>query len=182
MNPCEVYFIIDNKYAKELIKKLMSIIRDKFVNVGINPHISSPVNVCNDKMGRFIEWGLEEGYCVIIVVDTEGVKPDEVKERIISKHFKDLGINDYNRVKIILAHPCLEAWLAELLNLNVGGATNCRDVIGVIKSRIKDEDYDSYRLPGLIERYLRDRLRAGGVPSFLSEFIDAVKSCCGLTY
>ena len=181
MNPCKVYFIIDNRYAKELIKKLMSIIRDKFVNVGINPHISSPVNVCNDKMGRFIEWGLEEGYCVIIVVDTEGVKPDEVKERIISKHFKDLGINDYNRVKIILAHPCLEAWLAELLNLNVGNAINCKDVKDTIRHRLNMKDYDSYLLPNLIERHLRDRLEIGDVPSFLEKFVNAVRRCCGLT-
>ncbi|MCG2885832.1 MAG: hypothetical protein L7H03_04955, partial [Vulcanisaeta sp.] len=141
-----------------------------------------PVNVCSNKMGRFIEEGLKENHCVIIIADTEGVEPDEVRERIVNKHFKDLGINDPNRVKIILAHPCLEAWLAELLNLNVGGATNCRDVISVIKSRIKDEDYDSYRLPGLIERHLRNRLGTGSAPSFLREFIDAVKSCCGLTY
>jgi len=178
MNPCEVYFIIDNKYAKELIKKLMSIIRNELANVGI-AYISRPVNVCSNKMGRFIEEGLKESHCVIIIADTEGVKPDEVRERIVNKHFKDLGINDYNQVKIILAHPCLEAWLAELLNLNVGGATNCGDVIGVIKSRIKD--YDSYLLPSLIERHLRNTLGVGDVPSFLREFIDAVKSCCGLT-
>jgi hypothetical protein len=103
-----------------------------------------------------------------------------VRERIINEHVKDLGINDPNRVKIIFAHPCLEVWIAGLLNLNVGGATNCRDIIGVIKSRIKD--YDSYLLPSLIERHLRNTLGAGGVPSFLREFINAVKSCCGLTY
>jgi hypothetical protein len=181
MNPCEVYFIIDNKYAKELIKKLMSIIRDKFVNVGIDPYISSPVNVCSDKMRRFIEWGLERGYCIIIVVDTEGVKPDEVRERIINEHVKDLGINDPNRVKIILAHPCLEAWLAELLNLNVGNAINCKDVKDTIKHRLNMKDYDSYLLPNLIERHLRDRLEIGDVPSFLEKFVNAVRRCCGLT-
>ena len=181
MNPCEVYFIIDNRYAKELIKKLMSIIRNELANVGI-AYISRPVNVCSNKMGRFIEERLNESHCVIIIADTEGVEPDEVGERIVNKHFKDLGINDYNRVKIILAHPCLETWLAELLNLNVGDATNCGDVKSVIKSRIKDEDYDSYRLPGLIERHLRNRLGTGSAPSFLREFIDAVKSCCSLTY
>ena len=179
MNPCEVYFIIDNRYAKELIKKLMSIIRNELANVGI-AYISRPVNVCSNKMGRFIEEGLNESHCVIIIADTEGVEPDEVRERIINEHVKDLRINDPNRVKIILAHPCLEVWLAELLNLNVRGATNCRDVIDVIKSRIKG--YNSHLLPDLIERHLRDGLGAGDVPSFLSEFIDAVKSCCGLTY
>jgi hypothetical protein len=157
----------------------MSIIRNELANIGI-AYISRPVNVCSNKMRSYIKEGLKKSHCVIIIADTEGVEPDEVRERIVNKHFKDLGINDYNRVKIILAHPCLETWLAELLNLNVGGATNCRDVIGVIKSRIKD--YDSYLLPSLIERHLRNTPGAGGVPSFLREFINAVKSCCGLTY
>jgi hypothetical protein len=179
MNPCKVYFIIDNRYAKELIKKLMSIIRNELANIGI-AYISRPVNVCSNKMRSYIKEGLKESHCVIIIADTEGVEPDEARERIINEHVKDLGINDPNRVKIILAHPCLEAWLAELLNLNVGGATNCGDIIDVIRrSRIKD--YDSYLLPSLIERHLRNMPGAGDVPSFLSEFINAVKSCCGLT-
>jgi hypothetical protein len=72
MNPCEVYFIIDNRYAKELIKKLMSIIRNELANVGI-AYISRPVNVCSNKMGRFIKEGLKESHCVIIIADTEGV-------------------------------------------------------------------------------------------------------------
>jgi hypothetical protein len=180
MNPCEVYFIIDNKYAKELIKKLMSIIRNELANVGI-AYISRPVNVCSNKMGRFIEEGLNESHCVIIIADTEGVKPDEVRERIINEHVKDLRINDPNRIKIILAHPCLEAWLTELLNLNVENAINCKDVKDTIKHRLNMKDYDSYLLPNLIERHLRDRLEIGDVPSFLEKFVNAVRRCCGLT-
>jgi len=45
-----IYFIIDNKYSKELIKKLINIIRNKFVHVGI-AHVSRPVNVCSNKRG-----------------------------------------------------------------------------------------------------------------------------------
>ena len=66
-----IYFIVDNKYSKELIKKLKSIVINKFVNVG-KPPVSRPVNVCSNKMGRFIKEGLGEGHCVVIVVDTEG--------------------------------------------------------------------------------------------------------------
>jgi hypothetical protein len=168
-----IYFIVDNKYSKELIKKLMSIVRNKFVNVGETP-VSRPVNVCSNKMGRFIKEGLGEGLCVIIVVDTEGDKPEDVKARIIEEHFRDLGFNR-ERVKIITAHPCLEAWLAELLNLNTRGVSNCKDVKDIIKRHIRD--YESHRLPGLIEQHLRDRLKVDDLPSFLMEIIDVVRSC-----
>lgn len=43
------------------------------------------------------------------------------------------------------------------------------------------KDYDSYLLPNLIERHLRDRLEIGDVPSFLEKFVNAVRRCCGLT-
>ncbi len=167
-----IYFIIDNKYSKELIKKLMSIVINKFVNVG-KPLVSRPVNVCSNKMGRFIKEGLGNGHCVIIVVDTEGEKPEDVKARIIDEHLRDLGFNR-ERVKIIAAHPCLEAWLAELLNLNTRGV-NCKDVKDIIKRHIKD--YKSRLLPGLIERRLGSMLEVGDPPSFLMEIIDAVRSC-----
>jgi len=101
------------------------------VNVG-KPPVSGLVNVCSNKMGRFIRDGLGEGLCVVIVVDTEGEKPEDVMARIIDEHLKDLGLNR-GRVKIITAHPCLEAWLAELLNLNTRGV-NCKDVKGYYKT------------------------------------------------
>jgi hypothetical protein len=77
-----ICFIVDNKYSKELIIKLISIVRNKFVRAGV-AYVSRPVNVCSNKMGRFIREGLGEGHCVIIVVDTEGEKPEDVKARII---------------------------------------------------------------------------------------------------
>jgi hypothetical protein len=164
-----IYFIVDNKYSKELVIKL---IRNKFVRAGV-VHVSRPVNVCSNKMGRFIKEGLGEGHCVVIVVDTEGEKPEDVKARLIDEHLKDLEFNR-ERVKIITAHPCLEAWLAELLNLNTRGV-NCKDVKDVIKRHIKD--YESHLLPGLVERHLRSRLEVGDPPSFLTEIIDAVRGC-----
>jgi hypothetical protein len=167
-----IYFIVDNKYSKELVIKLISIVRNKFVRAGV-VHVSRPVNVCSNKMGRFIKEGLGEGHCVVIVVDTEGEKPEDVEARIIDEHLKDLEFNR-ERVKIITAHPCLEAWLAELLNLNTRGV-NCKDVKGIIKRHIKD--YESHLLPGLVERHLRSRLEVGDPPSFLMEIIDAVRSC-----
>jgi len=144
-----IYFIVDNKYSKELIIKLISIVRNKFVRAGV-VHVSRPVNVCSNKMGRFIKEGLGEGLCVVIVVDTEGDKPEDVKARIIDEHLKDLGFNR-ERVKIITAHPCLEAWLAELLNLNTRGV-NCKDVKDIIKRRIKD--YESH-LPSLATKFFK---------------------------
>jgi len=168
-----IYFIVDNKYSKELIKKIMSIVINKLVNVS-KPYVSRPVNVCSNKMGRFIRDGLGSGHCVIIVVDTEGEKPEDVKARIIDEHLKDLGFNR-GRVKIITAHPCLEAWLAELLNLNTRGVANCKDVKEIIKRHIKD--YKPHRLPDHVERHLRSRLDVGDPPSFLTEIIDAVRSC-----
>jgi hypothetical protein len=167
-----IYFIVDNKYSKELVIKLISIVRNKFVRAGV-VHVSRPVNVCSNKMGRFIKEGLGEGHCVVIVVDTEGEKPEDVEARIIDEHLKDLEFNR-ERVKIITAHPCLEAWLAELLNLNTRGV-NCKDVKDIIKRHIKD--YESHLLPGLVERHLRSRLEVGDPPSFLMEIIDAVRSC-----
>jgi len=168
----DIYFIVDNKYSKELIIKLISIVRNKFVRAGV-VHVSRPVNVCSNKMGRFIRDGLGKGLCVVIVVDTEGEKPEDVKARIIDEHLKDLEFNR-ERVKIITAHPCLEAWLAELLNLNTRGV-NCKDVKDIIKRHIKD--YESHLLPGLIERHLRSRLEVGDPTSFHTEIIDAVRGC-----
>jgi hypothetical protein len=167
-----IYFIVDNKYSKELIIKLIKIVRNKFVRAGV-VHVSRPVNVCSNKIGRFIREGLGEGFCVVIVVDTEGEKPEDVKARIIDEHFRDLGFNS-ERVKIITAHPCLEAWLAELLNSNTRGV-DYKDIKDIIKRRIKD--YKSRLLPGLIERRLGSRLEVGDPPSFLMEIIDAVRSC-----
>jgi bifunctional DNA-binding transcriptional regulator/antitoxin component of YhaV-PrlF toxin-antitoxin module len=118
-------------------------------------------------MERFIEDGLEEGHCVVIIVDTEGDRPEDVKARIINEHFKDLGINNRNKIKIIVAHPCLEVWLAELLNINTKGVANCKNIKDIIKRHIKD--YESHLLPDLIERHLRNRLEAGDAPSFLVE-------------
>lgn len=45
-----IYFIVDNKYSKELIIKLMSIVRNKFARADV-VHVSRPVNVCSNKMG-----------------------------------------------------------------------------------------------------------------------------------
>lgn len=42
-----IYFIVDNKYSKELIIKLISIVRNKFVRAGV-VHVSRPVNVCSN--------------------------------------------------------------------------------------------------------------------------------------
>jgi len=62
MGLCRVYFIIDNRYAKELVEKLISIIRSRFINIGMDKQFSSPVNVCSDKMRRFEEGLLRHYY------------------------------------------------------------------------------------------------------------------------
>jgi len=48
-----IYFIVDNKYSKELIIKLIRIVRNKFVRAGV-VHVSRPVNVCSNKWGGLL--------------------------------------------------------------------------------------------------------------------------------
>ncbi len=49
-------------------------------------HVGRPVNVCSNKMGRFIRDGLGNGHCVVIVVDTEG------RSLKISRHVLSMNI------------------------------------------------------------------------------------------
>lgn len=177
-----IYFVRDNRYAKELIQKLVSHLG---LRVPIH-HAQQAVNVCDAKLGRYLKVGLLECGCAVAIADTEGRDPRHVADEV-ADHLRELGlqpqlffdtarlvahisVGSVGKVAVMLAHPCLEMWLGELLG--IATAPTCRDVITLLKREIGD--YDKKLLPKLIA----ERLRGGDdPPSFLENFKYAV-TCC----
>jgi hypothetical protein len=158
------YFIRDDSYARELIRGLLDL-------VGLRVpacHARQAVNVCDNKLRRYIRAGVGECGCVVIVADTEGRDPAAVTGEI-EMHARRAGLELRGRpsldrdfvgvislspagaVIVMLAHPCLEAWLADLLG--AGSGLTCREVVDATKRRIGG--YDKKLLPGLVLERVR---------------------------
>jgi len=74
-------------------------------------------------------------------------------------------------IAVVLVHPCLEAWLGELLGVTPSRA--CSDLINAIKQ--KRGEYEKSYLPSLVKAGLRKR---ADPPKFVENFQHAV-TCCG---
>jgi hypothetical protein len=80
--------------------------------------------------------------CAVVVADTEGRDPHQVIDAV-AEHLRDVGLRPQlsfdkdrvvglislesgGRIAVVLAHPCLEAWLGELLEIS---SSTCSDLI-----------------------------------------------------
>jgi hypothetical protein len=143
--------------------------------------------MCNAEPGRYLKAGVSEFGCAVMVADTEGRDPHQVTYTV-AEHLREVGLRpqlsfDRDRlvgfislgsgggIAVVLAHPCLEAWLGELLEITP--SSTCSDLINAIKQN--RGEYKKSQLPSLVETELRKR---ADPPKFVENFQYAV-TCCG---
>jgi hypothetical protein len=132
-----VYFVVDNKYAKQLIQELVRLFRGYNLiggNVCVDVNFSDSVNVCSEKMGRYVRGAVGDYNLIVVLVDSEGVDPSVVRKRILGEHVGQVD-GSSSRVKILVAHPCLEAWLCEAMGIAGCYSGTCDEVVDAIISR-----------------------------------------------
>ena len=118
-----------NIYAKELIRVLLE-------RLGLRLRVrrsEQAVNICDAELGRYLKAGVLDCGCAVVVADTEGLDPHQVIDAV-AEHLRDVGLRPQlsfdkdrlvglislesgGRIAVVLAHPCLEAWLGELLEI-----------------------------------------------------------------
>ena len=145
------------------------------------------VYMCNAEPGLYLKAGVSEFGCAVVVADTEGLDPHQVIDAV-AEHLRDVGLRPQlsfdkdrlvglislesgGRIAVVLAHPCLEAWLGELLEITP--SSTCSDLINAIKQN--RGEYKKSQLPSLVEAELRKR---ADPPKFVENFQYAV-TCCG---
>jgi hypothetical protein len=194
---CKVYFVVDNTYAKQLIKELVKLLKEYgLIGGSVCVDISSPVNVCSEKMGRFVKEVVAVGdyNLIVVLVDSEGVDPSVVRKCILGEHVGQVD-GSSSRVKILVAHPCLEAWLCEAMGIASCYSGTCGEVVDAIISRYEgkyEKETLKRMLPTLMVRELSRKLgdpetmRSKGskdelvrvLPSQLGELVREVNAHC----
>jgi len=133
---CRVYFVVDNKYAKQLIQELVRLFKGYNLiggSVCVDVDFSDSVNVCSEKMGRCVRGAVGDYNLIVVLVDSEGVDPSVVRKRIFEEHVGQVDESS-SRVKILIAHPCLEAWLCEAMGIVGCYSGTCGEVVDAIIS------------------------------------------------
>jgi hypothetical protein len=193
-----VYFVVDNKYAKQLIQELVRLFRGYNLiggNVCVDVDFSDSVNVCSEKMGRYVRGAVGDYNLIVVLVDSEGVDPSVVRKRILEEHVGQVD-GSSSRVEILIAYPCLEAWLCEAMGIAGCYSGTCGEVVDAIVSRYEGK-YEKKALkrmlPALMVRELRRKLgdypeamRSKGsrdelvrvLPSQLGELVKEVNAHC----
>jgi hypothetical protein len=132
-----VYFVVDNRYAKQLIQELVRLLKEySLIGGSVCIDISNPVNVCSEKMGRFVKGAVGDYNFIVVLVDSEGVDPSVVRKRILEEHVGQVD-GSSSRVEILIAHPCLEAWLCEAMGIAGCYSGTCGEVVDAITSKYK---------------------------------------------
>lgn len=133
---CRVYFVVDNKYAKQLIQELVRLFKGYNLiggSVCVDVDFSDSVNVCSEKMGRYVRGAVGDYNLIVVLVDSEGVDPSVVRKHIFEEHVGQVDESS-SRVKILIAHPCLEAWLCEAMGIASCYSGTCGEVVDAIIS------------------------------------------------
>ena len=134
---CKVYFVVDNTYAKQLIKELVSLLKEySLIGGSVCVDVSGPANMCSEKMGRFVKGAVGDYDLIVVLVDSEGVDPSVVRKCILEEHVGQVD-GSSSRVKTLVAHPCLEAWLCEAMGIAGCYSGTCGEVVDVIVSMYK---------------------------------------------
>jgi hypothetical protein len=132
-----VYFVVDNRYAKQLVQELVGLFKQyNLVGGSVCVDISNPVNLCSEKMGRYVRGAVSDYNLIIVLVDSEGVDPSVVRKGIFEEHVGQVDESS-SRVKILIAHPCLEAWLCEAMGIAGCYSGTCGEVVDAIISKYK---------------------------------------------
>jgi hypothetical protein len=193
---CKLYFVVDNRYAKQLVQELVWLLKEySLIGGSVCVVVSGPVNVCSEKMGRFVKGAVGDYDLIVVLVDSEGVDPSVVRKRILEEHVGQVD-GSSSRVKILVAHPCLEAWLCEAMGIAGCYSGTCGEVVDAIISRYKgkyEKETLKRMLPALMVRELSRKLgdypeamRSKGskdelvrvLPSQLGEFVREVSAHC----
>lgn len=193
---CKVYFVVDNTYAKQLIRELVGLLKEySLIGDSVYVVVSNPVNACSEKMGRFVKEAVGDYNLIVVLVDSEGVDPSVVRKRILEEHVGQVDESS-SRVEILIAHPCLEAWLCEAIGIAGCYSGTCGEVVDAIVSRYEGK-YEKKALkrmlPALMVRELGRKLgdypeamRSEGskdelvrvLPSQLGELVREVNAHC----
>jgi hypothetical protein len=184
---CDVYFIPDNSYAKQLLENLIKYLKDKnLVARSISAGCSAAVNKCASNMYNYINVAVDKCRYIVILVDSERESPESVRRYILEKHVRGLNV-DLLRIKIIVATPCLEEWLCKLLALRDSkpekcSGDSCEDFISAIQGVLGDV-YEKRMLPSLFMKYFSgevvekcsDRAYKHRLPSSLCELLELLR-------
>jgi len=193
---CWVYFVVDNRYAKQLLLELVRLFKEyNLIGDSVRVDVSSPVNTCDERMGRYVRGAFGDYNLIIVLVDSEGVDPSVIRKRIFEEHVRQVDESS-SRVKILITHPCLEAWLCEAMGIASCYSGTCGEVVDVIVSTYKGR-YTRRTLKRMLptlmvkelSRKLRDGLEAmksmessdelvGMLPSQLGELVRDVNASC----
>ena len=185
MSLCKIYFIVDNRYAKQLLLKLIQLFKDyNLVENNIYVSISNPVNVCDNNMERYVKGAISDYDCIVILVDSEGVNPSKVYKRVFDEHVREVNENLF-RVNIIIAHPCLESWLCEVVDLTNCSTGTCNDIIQALEP-VLERKYTKKTLPVLMMRKIREKFNMTEskdkliqiLPRPLKELIEVINAHC----
>ncbi|BEP17463.1 hypothetical protein PYJP_08150 [Pyrofollis japonicus] len=106
MNCPKVIIVVEDRYAKEAIRKLLIKRQISCFDVQYLP-------ICSTKFSRIISAHQDYGRHIIIVADAELENPTEKETQIRDKH----GLHS-NNVDIIIVDPCMEALACIALGLN----------------------------------------------------------------
>jgi hypothetical protein len=134
-----VYFVVDNKYAKQLVQELVELFKQYNLiggSVCVDVNVSDAANMCSEKMGRYVKGAVGDYNLIVVLVDSEGVDPSVVRKRILEEHVGQVD-GSSSRVKTLVAHPCLEAWLCEAMGIAGCYSGTCGEVVDVIVSTYK---------------------------------------------
>ena len=184
---CDVYFIPDNSYAKQLLESLIKYLKDRnLVARGVSARCSLAVNKCTSDMYNYINTAVDKCRYIVILVDSERESPENVRRHILEKHVRGLNV-DLSRIKIIVATPCLEEWLCKLIALRDSKLERCRgdtcdDFISAIQVVLGDV-YEKRMLPSLFMKYFSDevvercsdRAYKHSLPSSLCELLELLR-------
>jgi hypothetical protein len=191
-----VYFVVDNRYAKQLVRELVGLFKQyNLVGGSVCVDISNPVNMCSEKMGRYVRGAVGDYNLIVVLVDSEGVDPGVVRKHIFEEHVGQVDESS-SRVKVLIAHPCLEAWLCEAMGIASCYSGTCGEVVDAIISWYEgkyERETLKRMLPTLMVRELGRKLgdypevmRSKGskdelvrvLPSQLGELVREVNAYC----
>ncbi len=136
---CKVYFVVDNRYAKQLVQELVELFKQYSLiggSVCVDANVSDAANMCSEKMGRYVRGAVSDYNLIVVLVDSEGVDPSVVRKRIFEEHVGRIDESS-SRVKILVAHLCLEAWPCEAMGIAGCYSGTCSEVVDVIVSTCK---------------------------------------------
>ncbi len=184
---CDVYFIPDNSYAKQLLENLVKYLKDRnLVARSISAKCSPAANKCSSSMYNYINAAVDKCHYIVILVDSERESPESVRRHILEKHIRSLNVN-LSRIEIIVATPCLEEWLCKLIALHGSKPEKCSgdlcdDFISAIQGALGDV-YEKKMLPSLFMKYFSDevvekcsdRAYKHRLPSSLCELLELLR-------